>query len=160
MYKTARILLPFVLGFALLAGCSQKDLGRYCFVGASSDSNTNAAETMVLTILNPEAPECAERLCLKQGGYKCPADQTSCETAYTTWIALRPMCTMECETNSDCEVGDDNVNKCKNFVCQSQGAETGFGGHCICVCLDYLRDDDGDVLSKDAFNQSETACRL
>jgi hypothetical protein len=135
----------------LIAGCNQNDLGRYCFVGAEGGENTN---TDALTILNTEAPECGQRLCLKQGGYRCTDPDQSCVGSPTDnpQIKINPMCTKECSKNSDCEKSDENVNGCKKYVCQEQGAETGFGDHCICVCLDFIRTDSGAGIDVDTFN--------
>ena len=138
-----------VLTVLLAGGCSQRDLGRYCFVGAEGGENTNSIS---LTILNTEAPECGERLCLKQGGYTCDDGSTACADANR--IKLQPMCTMECSNNKDCKATNDNVNGCTKYVCQAQGQETGFGDHCICVCLDYIRDADGAPIDLAAFNDA------
>lgn len=132
----------------LVSGCSQRDLGRYCFVGAEGGSNSNTGD---ITILNPEAPECGERLCLRQGGYKCLNDLTSCPTP-ADQAALRSMCTIECETNKDCKETDENVNGCSKYVCQRQGEMSGFPNRCICVCLDYIRDTAGASISESEFN--------
>jgi hypothetical protein len=148
--------VPLTLG--VLAACSQRDLGRYCFVGAEGGQNSN---TSSITILNTEAPECGERLCLKQGGYKCVDGATNCSAAPDNQALPQSICTQECTANKDCEKTSENVNGCSKFVCQAQGLETGFGDHCICVCLDYLRDDDGNVLTVDEFNSdTEQACDL
>ena len=64
------------------------------------------------------------------------------------------MCTKECKANKDCEKTPNNVNSCTKYVCQAQGEETGFGSHCICVCLDFIRDTDGNPVTEDAFNAS------
>jgi len=152
MLRTARI-LPLVVSVAILLGaCSQRDLGRYCFVGAEGGENSN---TFALAILNTEAPECGDRLCLKQKGWKCPDDAEGCLDPPVNPEKLRPMCTRECEKNKDCQTGDENVNGCRKFVCQTQGAETGFGDHCICVCLDYIRDSGGNPVDVAVFNSTQ-----
>jgi hypothetical protein len=151
MFRLFTTAIPtLLLSVLLVGGCSQNDLGRYCFVGAEGGENTNSIS---LTILNTEAPECGERLCLKQGGYVCDDGSTTC--AEDLRLKLQPMCTMECEQNADCEKTDDNVNGCSRYVCQAQGQETGFGDHCICVCLDFIRDADGDPITAEDFNASE-----
>lgn len=145
-----KTLIPALL-FTLLASgaCSQRDLGRYCFVGAEGGQNSN---DISLTILNTEAPECGERLCLKQGGYTCPEGAPSCTEDLRE--KLQPMCTQECKENKDCEKTDENVNGCSKYVCQAQGQETGFGEHCICVCLDFIRSPDGNPITEADFNAS------
>ena len=108
MLQTARI-VPLVLFVSvLIAGCSQNDLGRYCFVGAEGGDNSNTAT--FLKILNLEAPECGERLCLKQGGYVCTGELENCTEESGERLKLQPMCTMECSKNSDCEKSDETVN--------------------------------------------------
>lgn len=147
MHKTV---IPALLFFVTALGaCSQRDLGRYCFVGAEGGENAN---DMPLTILNPEAPECIERLCLKQGGYSCSEDQAMCADADRS--KLQAMCTLECDANKDCKKTPDNVNDCSKYVCQKQGQETGFGDRCICVCLDFIRDVDERPITEDEFNQN------
>lgn len=151
MLQTARI-VPLVLFVSvLIAGCSQNDLGRYCFVGAEGGDNSNTAT--FLKILNLEAPECGERLCLKQGGYKCTGELDNCPVESGDRAKLQPMCTKECGENKDCEKSDENVNGCKKYVCQKQGSETGtFEDHCICVCLDFIRDEFGNPIDTETFN--------
>lgn len=142
-----KTLIPALLSTLFAVGaCSQDDLGRYCFVGAEG-------EDITLTILNTEAPECGERLCLKQGGYFCTDGSLSCVEGELR-SKLQPMCTQECKANKDCEKTPDNVNDCAKYVCQAQGEETGFGGHCICVCLDFIRNSDGNPISEDEFNSA------
>lgn len=142
-----KTLIPALLvTLSAASACSQDDLGRYCFVGAEGDDVT-------LTILNTEAPECGERLCLKQGGYHCTDGTPSCLEGDLR-AKLQPMCTQECKANKDCQKTPDNVNACTKYVCQEQGAETGFGDHCICVCLDFLRDEGGLPITEDVFNTS------
>ena len=72
------------------------------------------------------------------------------------------MCTKECRANKDCEKSDENVNGCSKYVWQQQGEETGFGNHCICVCMDYLRNDGGNTITIETFNaeQDYNACSL
>lgn len=148
MLQTARIVPLLLLVSSLAVACNQGDLGRYCFVGADDSSNTN---TDALTILNVEAPECVERLCLKQGGYQCEDGEDNCSTTPDKQMKIQPMCTQECSENKDCEKSEENVNHCGKFVCQAQGDETGFGGHCICVCLDFIRSE-GSAISEEDFN--------
>jgi hypothetical protein len=159
MLQSARIVSLFFVASMVVAGCNQSDLGRYCFVGAEGGENTN---TMSLTILNTEAPECGERLCLKQGGFKCADGVENCSAAPDDQVKIQPMCTMECTENKDCEKSDENVNGCTKFVCQEQGSETGFGDHCICVCLDYLRTETGAAISVETFNAEDNynSCTL
>ncbi|MDY0003165.1 MAG: hypothetical protein RBU30_17835 [Polyangia bacterium] len=143
-----KTLIPAILVTLFAAGaCSQDDLGRYCFVGAEG-----GGDDIALTILNTEAPECGARLCLKQGGYQCPEGERTCLEDVRE--KLQPMCTQECKANKDCEKTSDNVNDCTKYVCQAQGEETGFGDHCICVCLDFLRDSDGNPITEEAFNSA------
>lgn len=160
MLQSARIVPLLLLVSVLSAGCNQNDLGRYCFVGADEGGNTN---TMALTILNLEAPECGERLCLKQGGYRCDNPDLPCAAnpADNPQVKIQSMCTMECSENKDCEKSDENVNGCRKFVCQKQGAETGFGDHCICVCLDYIRNPTGNAIDVATFNDEPdyNACK-
>ncbi len=154
MLQSARI-VPLVLFVSVIvAGCDQNDTGRYCFVGAEGGENSN---TMSLTILNTEAPECGQRLCLKQGGYRCTDPDQLCDTnpAENPQLIINPMCTKECSKNSDCEKSDENVNGCKKYVCQEQGAETGFGDHCICVCLDFIRTATGASIDVETFNNEQ-----
>jgi len=150
MLQSARIvpLLLFVL--VVGAGCNQNDLGRYCFVGA--DEGGENSNTMALTILNLEAPECGERLCLKQGGFKCEDPDVPCSGDPESQVKIQSMCTRECSENKDCEKSDENVNGCRKYVCQEQGAETGFDDHCICVCLDYIRNELGNTIDYSTFN--------
>lgn len=157
MLQTARIVPLLLFVSVFVVGCNQSDLGRYCFVGADDSSNTN---TMALTILNTEAPECAERLCLKQGGFKCVDGEENCSGAPDNQEKIAPMCTMECSENKDCKKSDENVNGCSKFVCQAQGEETGFGDHCICVCLDFIRNE-GIPIDESLFNSDDDyqACK-
>ena len=156
MLRTTRIVTITVFACALLAaGCSQRDLGRYCFVGAEAGDNTN---TMALTILNTEAPECGERLCLKQGGYKCADGAETCLTEPTNQEKIASMCTSECEENADCKGSDENVNGCSNYVCQKPSSVTQFE-QCYCICLDYIRDSEGRPVTKEAYNLSDQACQ-
>ena len=143
-----RTLVLSALFVLLAAGCSQRDLGRYCFVGAEGTGNSNAGD---VTILNTEAPECGERLCLQQGGYKCVDGSNACPTA-ANQEDLRAMCTLECEVNKDCKETDENVNGCGNYVCQRQPETSGFPNRCICVCLDFIRDTNGNSISESEFN--------
>lgn len=155
MLRTA--LLTLLFSALLVGGCSQKDLGRYCFVGVEGGDNSNAGS---LQALNTEAPECGERLCLQQGGYKCSDGSTACSEDKR--VKLQPMCTQECGSNADCEKTPDNVNGCSKYVCQRQGDETGFGDHCICVCLDFLRDGNGAPIEEADFNSAQndyTPCK-
>jgi len=160
MLRTA--LLSLLCSALLVGGCSQKDLGRYCFVGVSGGNNTNANATVGdLQALNTEAPECGERLCLQQKGYKCSDGSTACDVDVR--VKLQPMCTQECKKNSDCEKTNDNVNGCSKFVCQQQGEETGFGNHCICVCMDFIRDANGNPVTEADFKSNVDAyspCQL
>jgi hypothetical protein len=155
MLQTARI-VPLVLFVSvLIAGCSQNDLGRYCFVGAEGGDP-------FLKILNLEAPECGERLCLKQGGYKCTGESDNCTLESDERAKLQPMCTNECSENGDCEKSDENVNGCRKYVCQRQGPETDtFKDHCICVCLDFIRSESGDPIDAETFNDDPNynACK-
>ncbi len=159
MLQSARIVPLLLFVSVLVAGCNQNDLGRYCFVGAEGGENSN---TMSLTILNTEAPECGQRLCLKQGGFRCTDESVNCSGDPSSQVKIQPMCTKECTENKDCEKSDENVNGCSKYVCQQQGEETGFGNHCICVCLDYLRTDSGASISVETFKaeQDYNACSL
>lgn len=151
MLQSTRIVTLLVFVSVITAGCNQSDLGRYCFVGAQTD-NSNAEGA--ITILNTEAPECGERLCLKQGGYKCADGAENCAGNTAEQVKVQSMCTMECSKNKDCEKSDENVNGCKKYVCQEQGAETGFGDHCICVCLDFIRTETGASIPVETFNDN------
>ncbi len=159
MLQSARIVPMLFVVSMIVAGCNQNDLGRYCFVGAEGGENSNS---MSLTILNTEAPECGERLCLKQGGYKCVEGVDNCSTIPEDQVKIQPMCTKECTENKDCEKSDENVNSCAKYVCQEQGAETGFGEHCICVCLDYIRNESGNPITVETYNDEEdyNSCTL
>jgi hypothetical protein len=161
MLQTARIAASLLFVSVLIAGCNQNDVGRYCFVGAEGGANSNVD---ALTILNTEAPECGQRLCLKQGGYRCTNQDLPCvaDTNENPKIKINPMCTKECGKNKDCEKSDENVNGCRKYVCQEQGAETGFGDHCICVCLDFIRDEgSGNPITEQEFNEESdyNACQ-
>lgn len=151
MLQTTRIVPLLLFVSVITAGCNQSDLGRYCFVGAQT-TNSNAEGS--ITILNTEAPECGERLCLKQGGYKCTAGAENCAGNTAEQEKVQAMCTSECSENKDCEKSDENVNGCKSYVCQEQGAETGFGDHCICVCRDFIRTDTGASITAEQFNEN------
>jgi hypothetical protein len=153
MNKNSRIvhlLLPlFALGLSV--ACNQTDLGRYCFVGTET-GNANGNGSGTTTALNTEAPECGERLCVKQQGWRCLDGTSTCPEA-NRQIYPQATCTKECTKHDDCNQGNENVNSCGKFVCQKQGTETGFGDHCICVCLDFLRDVDGNSVDLEEFNQ-------
>ncbi len=157
MIQTARIVPVLLLLSVLVPGCNQNDLGRYCFVGAEGGDNSSGS----LTFLNPEAPECGERLCLKQGGYKCSDDSENCSSSQDLQEKINPMCTKECSDNSDCKGSEENVNGCTKYVCQRQGTETGFGDHCICVCLNYIRNESGSEIDLETFNSEANyaACK-
>jgi len=159
MLQLARIVPLLLFVSVLTAGCNQNDLGRYCFVGAEGGENSN---TLALTILNTEAPECGQRLCLKQGGYKCAEEDVNCSATPAAQVKIQSMCTKECSKNKDCEKSDENVNGCKKYVCQEQGAETGFGDHCICVCLDFIRTETGASVPVEDFDSDPDykACTL
>lgn len=159
MLQSARIVPLLLFVSVLIAGCNQNDLGRYCFVGSQT---TDPEADMALTILNTEAPECGERLCLKQGGYRCTDPEMLCDLNPddNKRLKINPMCTMECKKNADCEKSDENVNACRKYVCQEQGDETGFGEHCICVCLDFIRSAEHpiDLATFNDPNRDHNAC--
>jgi hypothetical protein len=131
------------------AGCQGTDLGRFCVVGAEP----SIAEEK----LNSKAPECEERLCLAQRGYRCADDDTSCDTAPERQLPLKPMCTVPCSRNADCKGGDTNINGCTHYVCQNPVWGSEYDG-CYCVCLDFVRSSTGDPMDKAAFNASDQAC--
>ena len=86
-----------VTGMAVLAltGCERNDLGRYC-VGGQPVRNIEkpdlAGGQPSVTVLNIQAPECTDRLCLQQGPVKYhpaqlenplrPCDRTWCEPPF------------------------------------------------------------------------------
>ncbi len=153
---SSRHLLCTVVAAVLvtLPACQEPgDLGKYCFVGASTD--TDAGIWDMDTWHNPG---CLSELCLKQGGYRCDDGSATC-TDPESQVKIQPICTRACQTSSDCEGSADNVNDCQAYVCQrSDPTSGGPPVPCHCVCLDYIRDSDGVTLIPAAFDASDLAC--
>jgi hypothetical protein len=107
-----------------------------------------------VTVLNIEAPECNDRICLQQGPYKLrPGDDscTDCQPPYRCEnnqciYDVKSFCTTECQKHKDCSASsqDANGDVCTQYVCNKQEEGQAFEGHCICVCKDFLIDPDAD----------------
>ncbi len=166
--KTTALGVLLVLA-AMGAGCEETDLGRYCIVGQQVPKIENMdfqQETQPsLTILNIQAPECQDRLCIQQGPYarflagntqdasSCPApyEMKNSSGGYPVCVyKVRAFCSHECKHHSDCGGGpeDSNGDMCTKFVCHKQGENEPFEGHCICVCKDFLTNPQTDEFYK------------
>ena len=158
--KTKALGVLLVLA-GLGVGCQETDLGRYCIVGQEVPKIGNLdfqTETQPsVTILNLQAPECQDRLCVQQGPYArylssgdtgdassaCPEpyEVKSSKGGYKVCVyRVKAYCSHECTEHSDCSPGPENSNSdmCTKFVCHKQGEGEPFAGHCICVCKDFL----------------------
>ncbi len=150
-------------------GCEETDLGRYCIVGQEVPKIENMdfqTETQPsLTILNIQAPECQDRLCVQQGPYARflgagTEDASSCPPPYEVKSSkggypvcvykVRAFCSHECKKHSDCGAGPEDANgeMCTKFVCHKQGEGEPFENHCICVCKDFLTNPQTDEFYK------------
>jgi hypothetical protein len=143
-------------------GCEENDLGRYCVVGqrVPSFENTNTVGQPSVTILNIEAPECNDRICLQQGPFQLHPDgigctNTECQPPWTCGTGsydgdcvynVRAFCTKECTKHKNCKEGPQSANgdQCTKYVCHKQAPGDPFEGHCICVCKDFLINPDED----------------
>ena len=142
-----------VLMMPWLPACQNSDLGRFCVVGADPTDPSTAAEEK----LNTSAPECEQRLCLGQRGYRCANGDASCVSSPNSHLPLKSICTQPCTQNADCTGGDENINGCRRYVCQKPAFGVMYDD-CFCGCLDYMRDADGHPLELGAFNASNGAC--
>jgi hypothetical protein len=143
-----------------LTGCERNDLGRYCVVGQPVRNIENPDLTSgqpSVTVLNIQAPECTDRLCLQQGPVRYhpaqledplrPCDASWCEQPYECGgtpsrcvYKVKSVCTRECKTHSDCKSGTQDANAAEStrYVCHRQTAGEDLEGHCICKCKDFL----------------------
>lgn len=154
-----RKLIPvFICFFIGTLGCEQNDLGRYCIVGQPVPTfGSDIYGQPSVTILNLEAPECTNRLCIQQGPFKlhpdiaegsdplCQDDMYVQDKGSDTageWdrcvYHVKAMCSKECKKHSDCSPGPQEANICGEYVCHRQAQGEVFEGHCICVCKDFL----------------------
>jgi len=129
-----RSLLVVVSAFSLLllfaAGCEQKDLGRYCVVGFDPSTGGNGVKA-----INPEAPECIERLCVLQSRVATVNNEEVNQTVQ--------YCSQKCGSDGECKGGDKPEYCDSGFVCVRLGDETGqLSGKCICECRDFLTEAD------------------
>ena len=157
-----------VLAVGLVAGCESTDLGRYCVVGQEVPDVIFSPDDPQpsVNILNIEAPECTDRVCLQQGPYarrpgsvvgQCnpescpppyscvPADPTDPNsTATVCAYKVKAFCTHLCKKHDDCKGGNQDANGdvCSQFVCHKQGIGEPLEGHCVCVCKDFLIKED------------------
>ncbi len=148
-----------VLVVGLAAGCESTDLGRYCVVGQAVPDVTFTPDDPQpsVTVLNIEAPECSDRVCLQQGPYaRFPGaamgqcNQDNCQPPYfcneqqLCVYKVKAFCTHLCKKHADCKSGnqDSNGDVCSQFVCHKQGAGEPLAGHCVCVCKDFLIKED------------------
>ena len=82
---------------------------------------------------------------LKQGGYRCSDGSATCSQP-EEMQKIQAICTRSCETSDDCAVSADNVNGCQTFACQRSRPSHGDPPvPCYCVCLDYIRGDEGET---------------
>jgi hypothetical protein len=153
-----RKLIPVIVSVLALSalGCEQNDLGRYCVVGQPVPNfNANVSGQPSVTVLNIEAPECNDRICLRQGPFKEHPTAESAENCPEPYYwdsdhgciyDVKAFCTSECNKHKDCKAGsqDANGNVCTQYVCHKQKEGEAFEGHCICVCKDFLIDPDAD----------------
>ncbi len=162
--QTMRKLIPmFLCLVAVMIGCEQNDLGRYCIVGQPVPTfGADIYGQPSVTILNLEAPECFNRLCIQQGPFKlhpdilegsdplCQADENFVPDIGEEVVGgetrrwdrcvypVRAICSKECKKHSDCSPGPQESNICGEYVCHRQAEGEVFEGHCICVCKDFL----------------------
>ncbi len=150
-----------LLAVGLVAGCESTDLGRYCVVGQQiPDVKFSPDDPQPsVTVLNIEAPECADRICLQQGPQaRFPAwsgDQCNQENCHPPFecnqgicvYRVKAFCTHLCKKHSDCKGGNQDANGdvCSEFVCHKQSAGEPLEGHCICVCKDFLIKEGGST---------------
>jgi hypothetical protein len=140
--KRSISLLPLLLSaipMLLMAACADKHIGRPCEIGLPADPNQS--------LVNPQALECPSRICL------LPSQDKSLDP---TQAATGPFCTDYCSSDDDCSDGETrgkgsgNPNGCiKGFSCRVPIAKlesNPLSCKHVCVCKDFLKDGEGDVI--------------
>ncbi|MCG8423303.1 MAG: hypothetical protein MJE77_35830 [Proteobacteria bacterium] len=131
----SRTLLGLAAVVAMTAACSDNPVGRECFLGTETPSDTQ------VVVASP-ALECSSRTCI----------QIPLETGVILPEGSRyaSLCTAECEVDSDCDRVPESPCQ-TGFTC---GIATVVGKFCcrkLCMCRDYL-------LVPDAGLSTPTAC--
>lgn len=128
---------------------SQSDLGSVCVVLPDFSGAT-------IFSVDDDSEDCASRLCLKQEGYRCRDGLESCPDEADRQKVMT-YCSRSCETSDDCRGGGSDVNQCSRYVCAKSSA-AGVGPDCSCVCLDFIRGEDGLPINRESFDSSSIAC--